>query len=353
MTGASTEASAGASTEASSGASTAATTGASSEAAPVPPDPLAWAAGIALPAGVRPTETPGEFVNEADGSVLVRVPAGPALIGSAPGEGIEADETPAHEVRLEEYFMGKTEVTNAQYARFLAWLRARPSGDRDISHPLQPFDKSHVPDSDASIAWTASGKAPEGIEDLPVVLIDWYDAYAYCHWAGGTLPSEAQWERAAGQGEPGAARRRFPWGDVYEKGRAHVADVVSGRDFASAEEWAAWHDRIASGTAASWPAGRISKVGAYPEGASPLGLLDVSGNAREWCLDFYDAEFYARSPERNPVNLRPTKEGMRVNRGGCWINYPPNARVSYRDYAAPSFRSEEIGFRLCIPGKSR
>ena len=88
-----------------------------------------------------------------------------------------------------------------------------------------------------------------------------------------------------------------------------------------------------------------------PAGASALGLLDLAGNVREWCLDVYDPAFYARSPSRDPVNLAapPGTEGpaTRVNRGGDWSSIPYWLRNTYRNFTEPLFRSDTVGCRLC------
>src|SRR5439155_7563468 len=138
------------------------------------------------------------------------------------------------------------------------------------------------------------------------VLVDWFDGYAYCRWAGGSLPSEAQWERAASVGAPGTPKLRYPWGDNYLPGMAQLSDVIADRVFDSQQSWAKWRDGWLEVDPTTWPTSRLAPPGRYAEGAAALGFLDMAGNAREWCLDFYEQNFYTRSPREDPVNSAPT-----------------------------------------------
>jgi formylglycine-generating enzyme required for sulfatase activity len=294
---------------------------------------------------------PAEVPCERDPSlVLVRVPAGEWTIGDEDGE---PDERPARKVFLDEFLIGKTEVTMAQYARFLAWIRK--TGDHGAyCHPGEPAGKDHRPALDEPWArafrWETESP-PEGCADLPVVLVDWYDAYAYCRWAGGSLPSEAQWEKAASF-DPEGKKRRFPWGDTYEPGRAQAADRVAGRPIPDLAAWQAWRKEWLAMEPAAQPRERLARAGSFPQGASALGILDLAGNVREWCLDEYAPDAYARGEAKNPVHLAAGPEGdERVNRGGDWSLFSAWLRTGYRNYNEPHVRSDAIGFRLCVPVK--
>jgi iron(II)-dependent oxidoreductase len=139
----------------------------------------------------------------------------------------------------------------------------------------------------------------------PVVGLSWDEAVAYAAWAGARLPTEAEWEKAARGGREAA---HYPWGD----------------------------QRPAGG-----PAG-LPEVGATP--VNPLGLTDLSGVCHEWCADWYDEGYYARSPERNPGG--PATGTRRVSRGGAWRHADRWSPVAHRSSLPPHLRYSDYGLRL-------
>jgi len=159
-------------------------------------------------------------------------------------------------------------------------------------------------------------------DDHPVVNVTWDEADAYCRWAGGRLPTEAEWEYAARGGKEGLI---FPWGDTVSHEQANYGKeeccggLVSGRD-----RWV--------GTA---PVGSFD-----PDG---FGLYDMAGNAWEWCADWHDDEYYGRSPAADPQG--PSSGQLRVLRGGSWYYWPVKLRASFRGKSVPSLRSAGFGFR--------
>jgi formylglycine-generating enzyme required for sulfatase activity len=220
------------------------------------------------------------------GLEFLYVPPGEFQMGS-PDE--DEDARPVHPVRLTGFRMSRCEVTHAQYARFM----------KEAGHP-------------APAHWTNKRFSGDG---HPVVGVTWEDAVEYCRWAGGRLPTEAEWEYAA----RGPAGRKFPWG-------SEPIDATR----------AAYHLDV--GFAGTRP------VGEFKAGASPFGLLDMAGNVFEWCADWYDPDYYARSPRENPTG--PPSGTQRVIRGGAWISLPDACHAAARGRYPPGSRSLLIGFRV-------
>jgi formylglycine-generating enzyme required for sulfatase activity len=231
----------------------------------------------------EPPRAPGD-----DGAEMVRIPAGEFWMGADAGS-LE-DERPRRRVYLDAYDIDKYEVTNGLYARFMrATGRAAPASWND---------------------------ATVNAERQPVVGVTWFDADAYCRWAGKRLPTEAEWEKA-GRGVDG---RRFPWGERFDAARLN--------------------DK-ASGIRSTEP------VGSYPGGASPYGVHDLLGNAIEWVQDWYESGYYAVSPARNPPG--PSTGSSKVRRGGSWDYWTNAWPLPHRYSTAPTFTDTETGFR-CARG---
>lgn len=217
---------------------------------------------------------------------MVLIGAGEFLMGSPDGEGNE-DEHPRHTVYLAAYHICRYPVTNGQFARFIS----------ETGY-------------DAGNKWKSSVNAGE--ENHPVVHVSWIDAMAYCRWAGGTLPTEAQWEKAA----RGTDGRIYPWGNTWDQTLCHMNS---------------------KGTTA---------VGAYPGGASPYGIMDMAGNVWEWCSDCYAVSYYRCSPLKDPEG--PVSGKWRVVRGGSWGQASPSHfRCAARKWQYPDSRNNSTGFRLC------
>ena len=220
-----------------------------------------------------------------DGAEMVLVPAGEFLMGSEDYD----HEKPQHRVYLDGFHIDKYEVTNALYKRFMETTSR--------SSPLYWSDAK----------WNGSSQ--------PVVGVSWQDADAYCTWAGKRLPTEAEWEKAA----RGTDGRKYPWGEQWDSTKAHAENKL----------------------------GKTTPVGSYAGGLSPYGAYDMAGNVWEWVADWYAADYYKQSPERNPVG--PASGQYRVLRGGSWDDGPGYLRTALRLNGSPGSRGDHIGFR-CAKG---
>jgi formylglycine-generating enzyme required for sulfatase activity len=249
----------------------------------------------------RPTNTPGPTpipgstrIAEKDGMVMVYVPAGEFLMGSADSDkDASSDEKLQHKVDLDAFWIDRTEVTNAQYKQCVQAPKCKVSSYADDSK----FNG----------------------DNQPVVGVDWNDARTYCEWAGRQLPTEAQWEKAA----RGTDGRIYPWGNQTATCEYAVMDDGSGNGCGKGS--AAW------------------VVGSKPKGNSPYGAFDMAGNVWEWVADWYDEKYYGSSPPKNPTG--PASGQVRVLRGGSWLNSVLFVRSAIRLRGFPEFRFNDVGFR--------
>ncbi|MHC4778395.1 MAG: formylglycine-generating enzyme family protein, partial [Planctomycetota bacterium] len=182
-------------------------------------------------------------------------------------------------------------------------------------HLDEPRDKCHTPETWHDIRWN--------LQDNPVVGVDWFDAYAYARWAGKDLPTEVEWERAATWDARGLPKRVYPWGDKQpEGGWSNFGNVYR----------------------------RSRPVGKFEADSSPAGVMDLAGNVREWCLDWYDRGFYSvvASAGPDPKNLDPSRKRYRSVRGGAWNDEGGDLRGAARGFLPPLGRGKTIGFRCVL-----
>jgi formylglycine-generating enzyme required for sulfatase activity len=221
----------------------------------------------------------------------ILIPAGWFSMGCDTGQSVEQ---PVHRVLVDAFRMAATQVTVEEYARFLEATGAHSPpfwGDACFNHPRQP-----------------------------VVAVSWFEAASYCQWLSTAtgdrcrLPTEAEWERAARGGREG---QLFPWGD----------DPPASRP--------GYHQR--------WKTGPEPVRQAEP---NAYGLFEMCENVHEWCSDWFEAEYYAKSPERNPQG--PELGIRKASRGGSWRHHVKISRSSARSSLPPEFQYADYGFRVAL-----
>lgn len=223
------------------------------------------------------------------GPVMRHIPEGWFWMGDDDGRD---DERPAHRIWVDAFELGAFQVTNADYAHFLA-----------ATGHLKP------------LLWDDPNF---NRADQAVVAGSWFDAIDYCEWLtrvtdhGYRLPTEAEWERAARGGIEGQS---FPWGDTPPESLPDYA--------------------------LRWKTGP-EPVGRYAP--NPYGLFNMGDNVHEWCADWYDPSYYAASPERNPQG--PTTGTRRASRGGSWRHHIKVTRSAARSSIPPEFKYADYGFRV-------
>ncbi|HRI38912.1 MAG TPA: SUMF1/EgtB/PvdO family nonheme iron enzyme [Nitrospira sp.] len=231
-----------------------------------------------------------------DRAPMVLVPAGEFIMGSQPDDkNSDGDEQPAHPLDLDAFYIDQYEVTTSQYAKFL--------GSTNRSEPM---------------FWPVNAISLYGRK--PVVGVDWNDADAYCSWAGKYLPTEAQWEKAA----RGTDRRQYPWGNVEPSEKM--------------ANFGATHSVFLNYQT-------LADVGSFGDGKSPYDVYDMAGNVMEWTADWYGANYYRKSPHRNPKG--PSSGLVRVIRGGSWDIASVALRSANRFRTESTNQLNNVGFR-CV-----
>jgi formylglycine-generating enzyme required for sulfatase activity/serine/threonine protein kinase len=245
-----------------------------------------------------PTSPVDTRMRSTDGMTMVYVPAGEFSMGSTNADSdAYDDEKPQHTVTLDAFWIDKTEVTNAQYGECVE-AGACPAPSQSSSYTRSSYYGN------------------SSFDDYPVLFVGWNQASDYCRWVGARLPTEAEWEKAA----RGTDGRKYPWGNGVP-------------DCNEANYWGKEDGCV----------GDTSQVGSYPAGASPYGALDMAGNVWEWVADWYDSDYYAISPGRNPRG--PDSGSTRVLRGGSWFSIQRHVRAAYRRSYVPSYAYHHVGIR--------
>ncbi len=235
-------------------------------------------------AAAQPDST--QSVNPKDNANMVYIPAGEFLMGYE-GSGAEEDEGPEHTVYLDDFWLYETPVTNSQYRQC-------------IQDGICTGTLSRFPD-----------------DQYPVTRIDWAQAVAYCDYAGGRLPTEAEWEKGA----RGTDGRLFPWGD--QSPTCNLANYQG------------------------CYGNKATEVGRFPDGASPYGALDMLGLVWEWVSDWYDEDYYNYSPAQNPTG--PVEGQFRSQRGHSFESNLIYLRLTDRGRSDPTSVDYRKGFRCVLP----
>jgi formylglycine-generating enzyme required for sulfatase activity len=228
-----------------------------------------------------------------------------------------ASEFPPHEIALSSFFIDKTEVTNAEFRKFLLenpeWQKGRLPASLHNGNYLRHWNHDVY---------------PAGDDDLPVVDVTWHTAVAYCQCQNKRLPTEAEWEYVA---RNRGKMRKYPWGN--EEPDSTKANFHGG-------------------------IGRPLPVKTFPP--NELGVFDLAGNVWEFTLDEWSDSFYLDSPVKDPVNGKKNYslddflqvDTRRVIRGGSWGGAAVNLRTRFRDSHAPDGAGDHVGFRCLREVKS-
>jgi len=244
---------------------------------------------------------------------MVRVPAGPFIMGSDKkvDRNSYQPEFPQRKVYVDAFDIDKFEVTNVQFLKFVLATNRNPLIDWQYD----------------------GGNFQETMASHPVMHVSWYDADAYCKWAGKRLPTSAEWEKAA-RGEDG---RIYPWGNQpaglsrANFGRTGLSGPVRDRP-----------ERLLL-----YPP--IISVDKYDNGVSPYGVFQMAGNVAEWTADWYDPHYYKTAPDRNPKG--PETGTQKAFRGGGWIDSTPSVRPAQRNGTDPNTKMNWLGFRCARDAK--
>ncbi|MFM9874188.1 MAG: formylglycine-generating enzyme family protein [Fimbriimonadaceae bacterium] len=275
------------------------------------------------------------------------IPGGTFKMGKADGL---PDAKPVHEVTLNGFWISTTEITNAQFTEFIRETKHKTTAEQNPNPAEFPGadPKDLVP---GALIHTESGwkyikganwmhpAGPKsnlnGLGNHPVVNVSYDDALAYCNWAGATLPSEAQFEYAE---RGGMSEQKYDWGNVQQPNKKHMANIWQGEFPVKNLNTDGF---LTTAPVKSFPPNRY-------------GLYDMSGNVWEWCLDWYDPNFYSkRQRVVNPINdIKPTgPDPSRVTRGGsflCSDNYCLGYQPGTRMKTTPDAGLYHTGFRCVI-----
>jgi formylglycine-generating enzyme required for sulfatase activity len=275
---------------------------------------------------------------------MIKLDGGRFLMGTEAKEGFPADgEGPVREVTLDPFYMDTYPVTNRQFAEFVRATEYRTEAERfDWSFVFHThIPRELVEDTVRGVTWWckvrgACWRRPEGPgsnvdsrPEYPVTHVSWNDAIEYCRWAGKRLPTEAEWEFAA---RGGLTQKTYPWGDELTPGGRHLCNIWQG-DFPNT-------DTAEDGYSTTAP------VNSYPPNG--YGFYTITGNAWEWCVDWFHPAYHVTATRHNPVG--PLEGAAKVMKGGsylCHKSYCNRYRVAARTSNTVDSSTTNISFR-CV-----
>jgi formylglycine-generating enzyme required for sulfatase activity len=294
------------------------------------------------PPPVAETKTGDITRDPVTGMELVFVQGGCYQMGDAFGDG-DADEKPLHDVCVNDFYLGKYEVTVGQFKRFVNETGYKTDGEKNTGGVSGCFafdqdDKEKNWNWRDWASWKKPNKYQDNRDDHPVSCVSWNDAQAFTDWLtrkGGKsyrLPTEAEWEYAA----RGGKETKNYWGNDKDDacGYANVADRTK---LPNGSSWNQKHE-CTDGYAFVAPVGKFQP--------NAFGLYDMMGNVWEWCRDWYGERYYNDSPRNNPQG--PSNGQYRVLRGGSWYFEPQFVRAAFRFRYVPAYRLSSYGFRLSL-----
>ena len=285
------------------------------------------------PSGLHAAEARKRAEDADKPDFMVLVPGGTFTMGSETGD---SDEQPVHKVTISDFYLGKHEVTVADFRAFISATAYKTDAEKGGTSRV--YENGQWTDK-AGINWRNDPEGKTALDNHPVIHVSWNDATAYCKWlsekTGKTyrLPTEAEWEYAAGNG---TKHTKYSWGDSQPSGKkgGSVADETG----AAAYNWTKTTENIFLGYTDGFKA--TAPVGSFLP--NDIGLYDMSGNVWEWCSDWYGS--YSSTAQTNPQGA--SSGSYRVIRGGSWLNSPQHCRVANRGNGAPDYRGGNVGFRL-------
>jgi formylglycine-generating enzyme required for sulfatase activity len=275
---------------------------------------------------------------------MIKLDGGRFLMGTESDEGFAADgEGPVRAVVVDPFYMDRYPVTNRSFAEFVRATGFRTEAERfDWSFVFHThIPKALVEDTVRGVTWWckvrgACWKHPEGPDsnvdsrpDHPVIHVSWNDAIEYCRWAGKRLPTEAEWEYSA---RGGLEQNTYPWGNELTPGGRHLCNIWQG-EFPNI-------DTAEDGYSAPAP------VNTYPPNG--YGFYTITGNAWEWCSDWFHPSYHLTAARRNPIG--PPEGVAKVMKGGsylCHKSYCNRYRVAARTSNTPDSSTTNISFR-CV-----
>lgn len=261
------------------------------------------------------------FTQQEPSIEMIDIEGGTFQMGCTPRQySCNEDEKPVHKVKVNDFQLSKHEITNAQFCEFLNNIEANPGGS------YYGYQYINIGDENCDIVYHNNEFfVKKDKNNHPVVEVTWYGAKAFCHWADGRLPTEAEWEYAA------------------RSGNTENNYIYSGHDTLRKVGW----------FKKNYYTEEESEKFIYREGTLPvgqkkpnkLGLHDMSGNVWEYCNDWYQENYYEESPVNNPTG--PDYSNYRVIRGGSYKEEANKCRVAVRAKIIPGYSKGDVGFRLC------